>query len=915
MHRHPSAFALLIAAVIAVAPPAVSAADGGPAWRHKVDPWVLDTATEGATEFLVFLAEQADLSGTKRHRDKLGKGTFVFETLTGLAERTQAPVLEALDARGVAHRSYWVANMIWVRGDLATVQAMAERSDVARVSANPAVRLELPPRSKSETGGLPETIEWNIAHVNAPDVWALGVTGEGAVVAGQDTGYLWNHPALVDQYRGGPAGNHDYNWWDAIHSGGGSCGASSPVPCDDQGHGTHTMGTIVGDDGLGNQIGMAPTARWIGCRNMDQGYGTPATYAECYQFFIAPTDLSGSNPDPAMAPDVINNSWGCPPSEGCTDPNVLLTVVQNVRAAGIVTVHSAGNDGSSCGSVTTPSAIYDESFSVGATSSSDAIASFSSRGPVTVDGSNRLKPDISAPGVSIRSSTRDGGYEGGWSGTSMAGPHVAGLVALLISANPGLAGDVDLIEEVVEQTAVPLTSSQGCGGSGPTDVPNNVYGWGRIDALAAIGYPLDFRLAVVPAEAAVCAPADAVFDVAVSQLQGFSEPVTLAAQGLPPGAGSSFSVNPVTPPGASVLTVSGTASVAAGSHPFQVVGTSSPGSVVHDAPATVTVFNEAPAAPAPESPVNLATDVSLRPVFEWSPVAQAASYLLEVAGDPLFATIVATEQSPDPTAILGASLEPVTEYFWRVRAANACGDGPWSAAFSFTTRPIPPVLLVDDDDNSPDVRATYATALTGLGVSYDLWDTANSDNEPTAADLDPYAVVVWFTGDEFGGAAGPGNAGEAALAGWLDGGRRCLLLSSQDYYYDRGLTPFMAGHLGLGSATSDTGQTTVDGVAWPFAGLGPYALAYPFTNYSDTMTANAAGHLDFTGDEGGAAVGAWSGTSYATFWGFPLEALPTAADREAAMQAFLDACADAAGGLFADGFESGGHGAWSLVVP
>ena len=915
MHHQAVALVLLTAAAIAVAPAAVSAADGGSDWQRKVDPWVVDTATEGTTEFLVFLAEQADLSGADRQPDKLSKATFVFETLTELAKRTQGPLLEVLDARGVAHRPYWVANMVWVRGDLATVQAVAERSDVARVSANPAVRLELPLHSPSGGDASPETVEWNIAHVNAPDVWALGITGGGAVVAGQDTGYLWNHPALVDQYRGGPAGNHDYNWWDAIHSGGGSCGANSPVPCDDHGHGTHTMGTIVGDDGLGNQVGMAPGARWIGCRNMNQGVGTPATYAECYQFFIAPTDLGGANPDPAMAPDVINNSWGCPPSEGCTDPNVLLTVVQNVRAAGIVTVHSAGNDGSSCGSVSTPSAIYAESFSVGATSSSDAIASFSSRGPVTVDGSNRLKPDISAPGVSIRSSTRDGGYEGGWSGTSMAGPHVAGLVALLISANPGLAGNVDLIEEVVEQTAVPLTSSQGCGGSGPTDVPNNVYGWGRIDALAAVGYPLDFRLAVVPEEAAVCAPADAVFDVAVSQLQGFSEPVALTVAGLPPGAGASFSVNPVTPPGASVLTVSGTALVAAGSHPFQVVGTSSPGSIVHDAPATVTVFDAAPAAPAPVSPANLAHDVSLRPVFEWSPVAQAAGYLLEVAGDPLFATIVATEQSPDPTATLGASLEPLTEYFWRVRAGNACGDSLWSAVFSFTTRPIPPVLLVDDDDNSPDVRTTYTTALTGLGVSHDLWDTVNSDNEPTAADLEPYQVVVWFTGDEFGGAAGPGAAGEAALASWLDVGRRCLLLSSQDYYYDRGLTPFMAGHLGLGSATSDTGQSTVDGAAWPFAGLGPYTLVYPFTNYSDTMIANAAGHLDFTGDEGGAAVGAWSGTSYTSLWGFPWEALPTAADREVAMQAFLDACADAAGGLFADGFESGGHGAWSTVVP
>ena len=118
------------------------------------------------------------------------------------------------------------------------------------------------------------------------------------------------------------------------------------------------MGTMVGDDGAGNQIGMAPGAKWIGCRNMNSGWGTPATYIECYQWFIAPTKVDGSAPDPSKAPDVINNSWGCPPSEGCTDPNVLLTVVQAVRAAGIVTVHSAGNEGDDqpdpCHSVSDP---------------------------------------------------------------------------------------------------------------------------------------------------------------------------------------------------------------------------------------------------------------------------------------------------------------------------------------------------------------------------------------------------------------------------------------------------------------------------------------------------------------------------------------------------------------------------------
>lgn len=453
-------------------------------WQAKTDPWVLTTAADKSTEFLVYLTEQADLSGAAALTSKVDKATFVYQTLSATAARTQRPVVAAIEALGLEYRPFWVANMIWVKGDLAAVQALAQRADVAHIYANPAVRASLPTPTLAENA--PTAIEWGVQKVHAPDVWALGFEGQGVVVAGQDTGYSWTHPAIKNQYRGwdGASANHNYNWHDAIHSGGGSCGANSQVPCDDQGHGTHTMGTMVGDDGGSNQIGVAPGARWVGCRNMNQGVGTPTTYSECYQWFIAPTDLNNQNPDPSKAPDVINNSWGCPPSEGCTDPNVLLTVVNNVRAAGIVTVHSAGNSGPSCSTVTDPAAIYAASFSVGATDNSDTIASFSSRGPVTVDGSNRRKPDISAPGVNVRSSYPGGGYTS-MSGTSMAGPHNVGVVALIFSAAPNLIGNPDAIQTLLEQTAVPRTTTQTCGGIPGDQIPNNTCGYGRVDALSA----------------------------------------------------------------------------------------------------------------------------------------------------------------------------------------------------------------------------------------------------------------------------------------------------------------------------------------------------------------------------------------------------------------------------------------------
>jgi uncharacterized repeat protein (TIGR01451 family) len=446
-------------------------------WRSKVDPWVLETAAAGSAEFLVQLTSRADLSGAAALANKAEKGAFVTWALRETASRTQAPLLAHLRALGMPHRSYWIVNLVWVRGDLHALRSLASRSDVAHIYANPRLQLDAP-EQQTTTALTPDTVEWNLDWVNAPEVWALGITGQGVVIGGADTGYDWDHPALINQYRGwdGAQADHAYNWFDATEE-------ASPTPIDPYRHGTHTMGTMVGDDGGDNQIGMAPGARWIGCRNMDSsGNGTPETYIACYQWFIAPTGVDGSSPDSSKAPDVINNSWSCTVTEGCTDPAALLETVQAVRAAGILTVHSAGNSGSNCSTVSTPAGIYSESFTVGATEyKTDTLATYSSRGPVTVDGSGRMKPDISAPGTSVRSCVPGTGYAI-MSGTSMAAPHVAGLVALLISAQPALRGQVEQIETLIEQTALHIPSTD-CSSQG---VPNNLYGWGRIDALEAV---------------------------------------------------------------------------------------------------------------------------------------------------------------------------------------------------------------------------------------------------------------------------------------------------------------------------------------------------------------------------------------------------------------------------------------------
>ena len=500
--------ALLLA--LTLLPGASLAQESSPAAASdKIDDTVLAAlARAGSASFIVLMADQADLSPAYQLRSKQEKGRFVFETLRATAERSQAGLLAALKDSGVPHRSLYVVNAVVVeQGELALAVELAGRADVARLVANPTVQQPLPTAEAAGPDTAPDAIEWGVTNVNAPQVWATyNITGTGIVIAGQDTGILWNHNALLSKYRGwnGSSADHNYNWWDAIHGGAANplCGFNSAVPCDDHGHGTHTVGTVVGDDGGANQIGVAPGAKFIGCRNMNNGDGTPASYAECFQFFLAPTDLAGQNPDPNLAPHVINNSWGCPTSEGCTSATwgVIQSVQQSLRAAGVLVVASAGNSGSSCGSINTPLAIFPESFAVGAYNDSNVIASFSSRGPRFF--TNIQGPDISAPGVSVRSAVRSSttAYSS-MSGTSMAGPHTVGVVALLWSAVPDLIGQVPATEQYLRETANKSVVGTACG-SGASTAPwntwDNTYGYGRIDSLAAV-------------QAALC-PADINYD-------------------------------------------------------------------------------------------------------------------------------------------------------------------------------------------------------------------------------------------------------------------------------------------------------------------------------------------------------------------------------------------------------------------
>ncbi|MCK9539083.1 S8 family serine peptidase [Dokdonella sp.] len=448
-------------------------------------------AGEGTLDVLLVLPDQARPSiGMPPPGDYKARRRQLVDALRRRAADQQADVLAWLTARGVEHRAYWIANLVWARVSAPELAALAAREDIARIEANPRIAAQLPqPLAGPLSAPIAAGIEWGVARISAPAVWAEGHTGQGVVIGGADTGYQWNHPALKRAYRGwdGVTAVHDYHWHDAIHDAvGNPCGNDAPAPCDDQAHGTHTAGTFAGDDHAGHQIGVAPGARWIGCRNMADGWGTPARYIECMQWMLAPTDLQGANPQPDLAPDIISNSWGCIPSEGCQVGNEIHAAVDNVVAGGILFVVAAGNDGSACSSIFNPPATYDASFVIGATQSDDELAGFSGRGPVS--GSIRMRPDVVAPGVGVLSSVPGGGY-GTMSGTSMATPHVAGAAALLMSVNPALKGDPQAVAALLRATAVrtgigdPWNS--GCGGLGMGDWPNYQAGYGRIDVYAA----------------------------------------------------------------------------------------------------------------------------------------------------------------------------------------------------------------------------------------------------------------------------------------------------------------------------------------------------------------------------------------------------------------------------------------------
>lgn len=422
-------------------------------------------ATNSEIDIIIELKESTstllDKANVMKFESMNAKRTYVYQTMKAFTEAQQADILAFLGSRTTSNqvKGFWIVNSISVRGaDLKLAEEVAARfaDKIQVVRAGHVASVETPVQ---EYFHRPSARSWGIETVEAEAAWAAGYDGRGVRVSNTDTGVRPTHEALRDNY----VGDNDYGWFDPYNG--------SPSPRDNNGHGTHTMGTIAGSQG----IGVAPGAQWMACLGCSTSSCAEFALLGCGEWTACPTLADGSNANCDKAPVASGNSWG-----GGQGNSWYNNIINTWRSVGIAPVFSAGNSGSSCGTANSP-ADQPGAISVGSTTSTNALSSFSSRGPGrTVP----QKPEISAPGSSIISASHnsDIGYAT-LSGTSMASPHVTGAFAVLKQKNPSLT--IDQGANAIYSTAMqPPLSSPPCGGS--TLWPNYHYGYGILNVFQAV---------------------------------------------------------------------------------------------------------------------------------------------------------------------------------------------------------------------------------------------------------------------------------------------------------------------------------------------------------------------------------------------------------------------------------------------
>lgn len=506
---------LLAAAAFAAA----SSSSG--ASRPRIHPGVHRTLrAQGTVNLIVTISDSTEsvLESVKEAEfvSRGAKITSLVERLEAHASKSQVPLNELLDASSStleaasaqplfkSTTSFWISNQVhFEAATYELVEKLSSLESIAEVREEHVLSIPTPIVSSVNFSTTHEAVsllannEWGITKIGAPDVWAQGYTGQGVVVGIIDTGALSTHTALKSSFRS------SYGWYDPINR--------TLVPSDDDGHGTHVTGTIVGSEG----IGVAPGATWMACKAcLSLTKCSESALLKCGQYMTCPTTPTGATKNCSMAPRLVSNSWG-----GGQGDTFYDSVVSAWLAADIVPVFAIGNDGPACQTANSPGDSKNV-ISVGSTTITDGLSNFSSKGPAP---SSQPKPEISAPGENIRSAWNNGAYNT-ISGTSMATPHVSGVIALMLSARGDLKyNDVLSTLRNSAQRSSLKPSGYTCGRTSDAVVLNNQYGCGRVDALTAFNNVIAPTPAPIPAPTEAPTPAPTTKPLFFDRCSGFSE--------------------------------------------------------------------------------------------------------------------------------------------------------------------------------------------------------------------------------------------------------------------------------------------------------------------------------------------------------------------------------------------------------
>ncbi len=801
----------------------------------------------------------------------------VFAALRQTATRSQANLVNSLrtaDKLGKVGiiRQFWIDNIVLVEATPDVIAEIAQRRDVRNIFENYTVTL--PPRPERSADGpqgaaaQTQSQLWDhVGHIGAKNVWSTyGFTGTGIRIGGLDTGVDINHSDLSGKMINNSPGDPTYPGGWAEFDGDGNMIPGS-VPHDSDEHGTHTSGSMVGGNASGYDIGVAPGASLMHGLVIPSGSGSFTQVAGGMEWIIDPD----GNPATDDGAQVVNMSLG-----GTGTHDAMVAPTDNMVAAGVFPSFSIGNSGPSSNTTGSPGNVP-SAFGVGATDSTDTIAGFSSRGPVTWNSppyvGTWVKPDMSAPGVKVYSTVPGGDWQwtspaGDWSGTSMAAPHLAGSVALMIQANPSMT--VDTIKQLLAQTAIDLG----------TPGKDNDYGYGRVNTFTA----------VTAALAGVGTLSGNVASSAGGPVEGAQVLITDTGQKVITDALGDYTLQ----------LVAGDHTVEYSSFGYETQ------SILLTVEADLTTTQNVTLTQLPSGDIaGTVTDaITTDGIGANISVLLGSVVVRTTTSDPVTGAYSATL----PMGTYDVRFSPPFPYPMTTETGVVVTE---AAVTTVNVALMQAQILLVDDDAGDAYEGFYEAAIIASGRSYLTVTTP-----PTAAEMAMFESVVWFTGDDYSPALSPTDQTE--LAAFLDAGGR-LFITGQDIGYNINAAPFYSDYLhavyvqdnvGLGGALGVPTSPVGFGFIFNIQGgsgannqgfpsemdviaPGQQAFIYDETVPKVATTANRAEKQSTVGrnsitSSGTAGLTVDNGTYRLAYFSFGFEAIDDATTRTAVMGRVLD---------------------------